>query len=205
MAPVKVEAQIPVEVFATPNNASVDLMFFKFFETKDKTNSPWLFFNRNRVVVDYKITDSTYLPFFTSVNAFSYNTKKLKGFAPVFVGQFLNRGAYAKTGIQFAHVKSHLTMFSWFVSEIGSNPNIDYYVLLRYKPRLNDHWNWFLQGESLNIFPTDASNLQLYQRARMGLDKSAWQFGLGVDLIEIGRDGQYTSTILGGIFLRHEF
>ena len=203
--PVTAKAQIPVEVFANPENTSLDVMFFKFFQSKDKEESQWLFFNRNRVVVDYQMTDTMNLPFFASVNAVSYNNKKLKGFAPVVVGQLLNRGVSAKAGIQFARVRSNFTVFTWFVSEVAKNPNLDYYVLVRYKPRLNKKWNGFLQGESLNVFPTQSANLQLYQRARVGLDRASWQFGIGVDSNQIGRAEDFNTSIHAGVFLRHEF
>ncbi|MCA6434258.1 MAG: hypothetical protein IM574_11695, partial [Cytophagales bacterium] len=81
------QAQIPVEIFAGYQKLTIDVMFFKYFKNKQKENSNWLFFNRNRASVDYRMTSKTYLPQFGFTEAISYNHPKLKGFAPVAVVQ----------------------------------------------------------------------------------------------------------------------
>jgi len=101
-------AQIPVEIFAGNKKASFDLMFFKFFKNQAGQNSKFLFFSRERALVDYKQTSSSNLPQFGFTEAISYNHPALKGFAPVFVGQVLNRGIFAKTGVQYAHISKIL-------------------------------------------------------------------------------------------------
>lgn len=202
---MKAHAQLPVEVYAGQERASLDLMFFKYFKNEKEENSPWLYFNRERILVNYEMTDSTNLPFFASVNAVSYNAKRLKGFAPVVVGQLTTGGVAGKAGVQFARVRSNFTFFTWAVSELSEDPSFDYFLLLRYKPKLTDRWNGFLQGESFNVFPSTGANLQFYQRCRFGLDRHAWQFGFALDMSQIGRNGAFTSSVHPGVFLRHEF
>lgn len=198
-------AQIPVEVFAGDKKATVDIMFFKFVKNKEGQNSKFLFFNRNRASIDYKMTKTTNLPQFGFTEAISYNHDKLKGFAPVAVVQVLNRGVYPKAGIQFAKIKKDYTIFSWVVSETLKEPNIDFFFLARYTPKLNDKLNLFSQIELVNAFPTvEQNNFSFTQRFRLGLKIKEFQFGAGLDLSQLGRNDFTKSENLGG-FLRYEF
>ena len=93
-------------------------MLFKYFKNKEATNSKFLFFNRNRVSIDYKQTTTTYLPVFGFTEAISYNHQKLIGFAPVIVTQVNNKGIFPKAGMQYFYRKKYFTIFSWIVCEI---------------------------------------------------------------------------------------
>lgn len=200
-----VAAQTPVEVFAGVKKTSFDLMFFKFFKNKEEKNSKYLFFNRNRVNIEYRQTLSTYLPVFGFTEALSYNHPKWKGFAPVIVAQVNNKGVYPKAGIQYFHRKNDFTFFSWFVSETLKDPNLDFFVLTRYEPRLTDKIKVFTQLELVNAFPTVSSKVfNLFQRVRAGLKIKQWQFGVGVDFNELGNK-TFTDSNNMGFFLRHEF
>lgn len=198
-------AQIPVEVFAGHKKATVDIMVFKFFKYKEGHNSKFLFFNRNRSSIDYAMTETTNLPQFGFTEAISYNHEKLKGFAPVIVASILNKGVYPKTGIQFAKINNEYTIFSWIVAETLKEPNIDFFFLGRYMPKITDKLNLFSQIELVNTFPTvEHKNFAFMQRIRVGLKIKAVQFGAGFDLIQSGRDN-YTNTENIGGFLRYEF
>jgi len=199
------KAQIPVEVFGGHERTTVDIMFFKFFKNNQGENSRWLFFNRNRASADYRMTETTYLPQFGFTEAISYNHERLKGFAPVVVGQVLSWGVYPKAGIQYAHVKKDLTVFTWLVCETLEHPDLDYFLLFRYTPKLSDKVNLFTQVESVNAFPTVSSgNYNFIQRLRVGIQLKSYQLGTGADF---NQTGNYTFTKafnLGG-FIRHEF
>lgn len=198
-------AQIPVEVFVGHKKATADIMFFKFFKNKEAQNSDWLFFNRNRASIDYTMTSSTNLPQFGFTEAISYNNKKWKGFAPVAVVQILNKGVYPKVGIQFAKIKKDYTIFTWVVCETLENPNIDFFFLGRYTPKLTDKLNLFTQLELVNALPTlETNNFNFVQRLRLGLKVKEYQFGLGADFTALGRNNFITTQNIG-VFLRHEF
>lgn len=198
-------AQIPVEVFAGHKKATVDIMFFKYFKNKEGKNSNFLFFNRNRASIDYKMTETTNLPQFGFTEAISYNHPRLKGFAPVVVVSILNRGVYPKAGIQFAKIKKDYTIFSWLVSETLNEPNIDFFFLGRYTPKLTDKLNLFSQIELVNAFPSvGKNNFAFTQRLRLGLKIKEFQFGVGLDLTQLGRN-DFTQTENFGGFLRYEF
>lgn len=201
----KLPAQIPVEVFLGDKKASFDLMFFKFFKNKADQNSKFLFFSRERAVVNYQQTTTSNLPLFGFTEAVSYNHRALKGFAPVLVGQVLNGGTFAKTGIQYARISKTITLFGWSVVSLKTNPDVDFFLLLRFTPKLNGHWRLFSQLELINALPTEKTGyFSFNQRVRLGLKRKEWQFGLGADFSSIGR-GRYANTQNTGGFIRHEF
>lgn len=202
---IAVKAQIPVEVFGGHKKTTVDVMFFKFFKNRKGENSHVLFFNRNRASIDYRMTERSYLPQFGFTEAVSYNHPKLKGFAPVIVAQVLSWAVYPKAGIQFVYTKKEVTIFTWIVCEMLNSPDLDYFLLFRYTPRLTDRLHLFTQVESVNAFPTSLpGTLNLTQRIRLGLKIKDWQLGAGADINEAGNATYLTTYNLGG-FLRHEF
>lgn len=198
-------AQIPVEILAGNEKASFDLMFFKFFKNKEKQNSKFLFFSRERAVVDYQQTTSANLPQFGFTEAVSYNHPALKGFAPVVVGQILNRGTFAKTGVQYAYISKTWTIFGWSVLEIDEKPDVDVFLMLRFTPKLTNKWHLYSQIELINALPTDPDGYYNFvQRLRLGLKRAEWQFGLGSDLTTSGTN-TFTSNANTGAFIRYEF
>ncbi len=199
------KAQIPVEVFGGHQKTTFDIMFFKFVKNKQGENSNWLFFNRNRASVDYRMTESSFLPQFGFTEAVSYNHPKLKGFAPAAVVQIFNDGVFPKAGIQYAHSKKELSIFSWIVCETIEAPDLDFFLLFRFTPKLNENLQLFTQIETVNAFPTSSRGIfNLTQRARLGLKIKDWQLGAGADFNEIGKNTLLFTYNIGG-FLRHEF
>lgn len=199
-----VAAQIPVEGFAGDKKATIDVMFFRFFKNKEGQNSKFLFFNRNRASIDYKMTETTHLPQLGFTEALSYNHPSLKGFAPVFVAQVFNSGIYPKAGVQYIHLNEKITIFSWLISETQKDPGIDYYILFRFTPAITPKLKLFTQLESLNTIPTGSEDYSFTQRFRLGLKWQLMQYGIGSDLSEKGKDS-YAFTSNSGLFLRYEF
>lgn len=197
-------AQIPVEVFTGNEKATLDIMFFKYFNNNHNESSRFLFFNRNRLAIDYEMTSAEKLPLFGFTEAVSYNHPELKGFAPVFVTQVFNSGIYPKAGVQFVSSKENVTLFSWLVSQIQNNPGIDFYVLLRYTPHLSSTLKLFTQMESLNTIYAENSSFSFTQRFRIGLKMQKFQFGLGSDLAEKTQENSGFDSNTG-LFLRYEF
>ncbi|NLH46166.1 MAG: hypothetical protein GX451_08595 [Acholeplasmataceae bacterium] len=197
-------AQIPVEVFTGNDKATLDIMFFKYFNNNHNESSRFLFFNRNRLAIDYEMTSTEKLPQFGFTEAISYNHPKLKGFAPVFVAQVFNSGIYPKVGIQFVRLNENFMLFSWLVSEIQNTPGIDYYLLFRYTPQISSSLKLFTQIETLNTFLTENSSFSFTQRFRIGLKIRKTQFGLGADLVEKKQD-EYSLDSNSGLFFRYEF
>jgi len=199
------KSQIPVEIFGGNKRTTVDLMFFKFFKKHNGEISRWLFFNRNRASVDYRMTMSSNLPQFGFTEAISYNHEELKGFAPVLVGQLLNSGIFPKAGIQYSRISKNITIFTWLICETMKNPDVDYFLLLRYTPILSDKVKLLAQAESVNTLPTErAGNYNFTQRLRLGIQLNIFQFGVGADFNQTGYI-TFASIFNTGAFLRYEF
>jgi hypothetical protein len=198
-------AQIPVEVFAGYQKSTIDIQFFRYFRHRSGQQSRWLFFNRNRASVDYRMTSTKYLPQFGFTEAISYNPPALKGFAPVAVVQVFASGVFPKAGVQFAKTIKDWMIFSWLVTEVLPNPDLDYFLLMRYTPKLKGRLRLFLQAESINTLPLHGEGAGLFvQRLRAGLKQLSWQWGIGADLNQHSRTApSFTSNL--GLFLRYEF
>lgn len=200
-----VRAQIPVEIFVGDKHTTVDILFFKYFKNNQKENSAWLFFNRNRASMDYRMNQTNYLPQFGFTEALSFNPPGLKGFAPVFVGQVLSHGVYPKAGVQYAYIKNEISLFTWLVCETLNRPDIDYFLLFRYTPTISQSLVLFTQLESVNAIPTSAlKTYRFTQRLRLGLSVGNFQMGVGADFQQSGR-GHFNSRSNIGGFIRHVF
>lgn len=198
-------SQIPVECFAGHERSTIDIMFFKFLKHPDQSNTRFLFFNRNRASIDYRMSGSAYLPQFGFTEALSYNAPRLKGLAPVVVIQVLGSGVYLKSGLQWARIRKNMTLFSWLVCELNQKPNLDYFLLLRYQPKINKHLKLFSQLETLNTIPASTKGkINLTQRLRLGVAWKGYQMGVGVDLNE-SQMNDFAIVQNFGLFLRHEF
>lgn len=202
----KAFSQIPMEVFGGHEKTTFDVLFFKYFKNNKNENSKFLFFNRNRVSIDYRQSSTAYLPVFGFTEAVSYNHPKMKGFAPVVVTQISNSGIFPKAGIQYFHRKEEFTFFSWIVSETMKDPNLDFFVLTRFEPKLTEKLRLFTQLELISAFPTSQKNsFNFIQRVRAGLNfRQLWQAGLASDFVENGR-ATFMTTQNIGVFLRKEF
>ncbi|MCZ7556162.1 MAG: hypothetical protein M5R41_07165 [Bacteroidia bacterium] len=198
-------AQVPVEVFSGPDRTSVDVLFFRFFRTAEGENSDWLFFNRNRAILDHRMTTGTRLPQFGFTEAVSWNPSALGGFAPVAIGQLFSSGAQVKSGLQYARVAKRWTVFSWFVTEIQGRPDLDAYLLARWTPPLTERWSIYTQLELLNVFPTDGRSARAFtQRVRLGAQWREVAFGVGADYQQRGR-GTLSGSGQTGVFVRYQF
>lgn len=196
---------VPIEVLAGNKRATVDVLLVKYVRNKKETPSRLLFFNRNRVTVDYKMTTSSNLPQFSFTEAISYDFKGLHGFAPVAVVQLFNRGVYPRTGIRYLKMKSNFTFFGWTVIDVLKKPTIDVFILARYTPKLNSSWNLYTQAELINDFPIQhTAGTNFIQRLRLGLKTGLVSFGAATDLNET-RGNNYTTITNTGVFVRYEF
>lgn len=194
-------AQMPVEIFGGHKKSTFDLMFFRYFKNEEGANSRFLFFNRNRVSIDYRQTSTAYLPVFGFTEAVSYNHPAWKGLAPVMVAQVSNKGIFPKAGIQYYYRKNDFTLFTWVVVETLKNPYVDWFLLTRFEPKLTEKLNLFTQLELVNGFPTlSTDNTILIQRLRLGLKVREWQFGLGADFNQTGTTTLVSTDNIGGFF-----
>jgi hypothetical protein len=195
---------VPFEIFGGDKRTTLDLLLIKSLQGKGATKSKFLFFSRSRVSLDYNETKTANLPQFALTEALSYNIKALKGFSPVAVLQTFNRGTFPKAGIQYLKLEPNFTFFSWSVIDLAKDPSVDVFILSRFTPKLTEKMKLYTQLELLGNFPSLDTNMNFTQRIRVGLKFDEVQFGLGLDLSEVGKEN-FTNTTNAGVFLRYEF
>lgn len=190
-------AQIPLEVFVGNEKTAVDVLWFRSIKNQQGEPTSFLFFNRNRAVVDYHNRTS-----FGSTNALSFAV--FEGLGVVLVGQFFNSGFYPKAGVQYYFTHDRLSIFSWAVVETLNEPDADWFVLGKYEPQITEEWRLYLQAEFLGSTGFNGV-LNLSQRLRIGMGLEGWVFGFGSDFIETGKLPSLTVNANAGVFLRREF
>lgn len=203
-AKLSMAQSVPLEVFAGDKRTTLDLLLIKNLKGKGEAKSKFLFFSRSRVSLDYNETKTTNLPQFALTEALSYNIKDLRGFAPVAVVQIFNLGTFPKAGIQYLKLKTNFTFFSWSVIDLAKDPSVDVFILSRFTPKLTEKMKLYTQLELLSNFPSLDTNMNFTQRIRVGLKFDEVQFGLGLDLNEVGKEN-FTNTTNAGVFFRYEF
>ena len=189
---------LPVEIMSGHKRTGVDVLWFKNFSANKNKTSPWLFFHRSRASADYHNKTA-----FGVTNAVSYNLKNGIGF--VAATQFLQQGFVPKFGVQYFKPVKNGSFFNWVVAGNNSfnNFSADWFVLVRWQPKINEKLKWFLQGELLSSLD-DAEIKNLTQRIRAGISRSHWQFGFAADCNETGKNDLSVTNNIGG-FLRREF
>ena len=196
--------KIPLEVFAGNDKVSFDLLLFKYLKNKKGENSPWLFINRDRIVMDYRMTSTTFLPQFAITNAFAYTPKSLKGFAPVGGAQIKNSGIIPKVGIFYSRAAKNWNGFTYLLVYPQKEAALEYALVFRYLPAITKKVKLFSQLEYASVYPTYTNGNILYiQRIRTGIKLNAWQFGAATDLQETGNTNFKPTATVGG-FLRLE-
>ena len=189
---------IPVEIMAGTQRTGADLLWFRKFQQKKGSQSPWLFFHRSRASVDYKNRVA-----FGMTNALSYNFRN--GVGLVLATQFLQTGFVYKAGAQYFHSFPNGSLFTWLVAGENSLGNFsgDWFLLARWMPRLDQQHKWFFQAE--NLYQLDSEkNLSIVHRLRAGWGNSCWQYGLAADLTAQGKSKPGLS-VNPGLFMRKEF
>lgn len=187
-----------VEYYAGHKRMGVDLMWYKYFKKASGTQTPFLFFSRNRASVDYAQSPTA----FGSTNAVSYNFKN--GIGVVTVASFVNTGLIPKAGVQYVKFKGSFLFFGWLVADLKHEGNIDLFGLFRLTPIIHDPWKAFLQLELFQVYTPSDSNYNLTQRLRIGAKHHAWAAGAMLDFNQNGSESFINTQNIGG-FVRYDF
>lgn len=204
LIPLFLFGQMPYETFVGTKKASFDLLFSKPLLKKDNQASRFSIFTRNRVEFP-SFENKSNKPFFLSLNALSFKVDKLHNAAPVLVAQVDNFGFYLKAGLQWFTVGKNYFLFTWGVFNLYNQPLFDHFMVFRWFPKVSDKLTGFIQLESINVVPLEASQVKLLmQRFRIGPQMGNWQLGLGVDHVFAGVK-RLNSDFNPGIFGRYTF
>lgn len=188
-----------LEAYSGHERAGVDILWFRFLTDSMQKPTSFLFFSRNRASVDYNNAASA----FGSTNAVSYNFKS--GIGIVAVGSFLNSGFTPKAGVQLVKQKGAFLFFGWLVAYVAEKGQVDLFGLLRFSPRIRNHWKLFSQVELFPAYNPSSGFWNITERARLGLSYRRWSAGAMADFNQQLVSSQTNTNNNLGIFLRHDF
>lgn len=189
-------SQIPVQIFGNHKSIEYNFLWFKDIGTKQKIN----IFNYTYFTVDYGNYSKNAYEIHQTV---TYNLTQHWGLASggrFTDGQFVPQIAVS---YQLQTEDLYLNLFPSF-QYFNQHKKFGYslFGLLFYKPKINDCWRMFNQLVFESLYASK-SNAYLYQQIRIGLEyNSIVQFGLGMNLEQIGLNNQFNSNF--GVFVRKE-
>ncbi|MEM9329300.1 MAG: hypothetical protein AAGA85_26795 [Bacteroidota bacterium] len=156
----------------------------------------WSLFSRSRATVDYN----------ENTNLFSgayLNYTSSSGFGGTLVGRISSGGAGSDLGVHFFKASRTLMIYALASLELSANFGASWFSIMRYTPELGEIWRLYSSLELFSNFGSEGHNASV-QRLRAGLDRSGYQFGLGLNLAGFGNT--YSMRDYNpGIFIRKQF
>ena len=170
----------------------VDVQWLRTFDEAGK----WSLFSRSRATVDYdentNLFTGAYLNYTTS-----------SGIGATVLGRISTLGAGADAGLHFFKASKKIMIYALVSIEVSSELSYSWFSIARYTPQLLEKWKLYSSLELFSNFGEDG-HVASVQRARVGLDRDGYQFGLAINLSGLGKDYATTDTN-PGVFLRKQF
>lgn len=189
-------AQIPVQVFGGNKAIEYNFLWYKDIDNKGKVN----LFNFTFFTIDYQdLSRNTYEIYQVATYNFTKNWGLASG-GRFTSGQFVPQIAIS---YQLEANDLYLNIFPT-VQYLSNQQQVGYslFGLLFYKPKINDNWKMFNQLAFEPLF-NSKEHIYSYQQIRIGLGyKESFQFGIGVNLEQIGITNSTSSNL--GFFIRKE-
>lgn len=184
-----------IEVMPGNNFVFTDIQFFKSFDKQYRMT----LFSRTRARLTYN-DDENGINFFSGAY-FNYTFKS--GLGGSIIGRINNFGSDADTGIHFYKQKKAWTFFVLPSISLTNGGTYSWFSIIRFRPDLNEEWKLYT---SLELFTAlnKSDHLASTQRIRLGMDYKTFQFGLAMNLTEVGDDWILVNDNYG-VFLRKEF
>lgn len=169
-----------------------DVQFFKPLDKQFRTT----IFHRTRVQLDYDNQSS----FFTA-GYFNYTTSA--GFGPSLVSRLDNDGGNLDLGVHYYHEGGQATFFGLLSASLTDGGILSWFSIFRFTPPLTKTWKLYTSVELFTVL-RKADHAASIQRLRLGLSHRSYQFGLGVNLLELGNDFSFLNENYG-LFVRRTF
>ena len=155
----------------------------------------WTVFSRTRATVDYD----------NNTNLFSgayLNYTRPSGLGISLVGKISNAGGGADAGLHIFKSKPKWMLFG--LASVGLKSKLEYswFSILRFTPDISEKWKLYSSLELFSLF-NKAGHVLSVQRIRLGVNRNNYQFGLALNLSEIGTN--FTSNSNVGGFIRKSF
>jgi hypothetical protein len=197
LLPTLIFSQIRMESFFGDDEPVIDVFWVKPIQE----NSSFLFLNRNKFALPSYQSDS---PRFSSLNILSYQLKDT-GLGLAIAATASNAGFEGRTGIQFLKVKPKEWLFYTIAStSLGKDGDFRSLWIAQFTPKLSNKWRWFNRLEWISAFGYEDQHRLSQGILKEGLLINGWQFGMGFELLWLGKS--FTSVQQNwGIFLARDF
>lgn len=169
-----------------------DVQWLKFVDQEQK----WSVFSRSRATVDYE--DDTDL---FSGAYLNYTTQA--GVGVTLVGSISNLGAGGDAGLHLFKANKKIMLYALASFGLSSELSYSWFSILRFTPGISQDWQLYSSLELFSNFGKEG-HVASVQRVRLGLDKKAYQFGVGINFSGLGKN--YSNTDINpGLFIRKQF
>jgi hypothetical protein len=189
-------AQLPVQLFGGNKGIEYNFLWYKDINKNGKVS----LFNFTFFTVDYKDQSKNAYEIYQVA---TYNFTKNWGLAS---GGRFTGGQFAPqiaVSYQLETKDLYLNIFPT-IQYFSNQQQVGYslFGLLFYKPKINDTWKMFNQVAFEPLFNAKG-HIYSYQQIRVGLEyKELFQFGLGLNLEQIGKNFESRQNF--GVFIRKE-
>lgn len=181
-----------LELMPGTERVFVDAQWLKTFDEDRK----WSLFSRSRATTDYE--ENTNL--FTGAYL-NYTTRS--GLGGTVVGRISNLGAGSDMGVHLFKANENWMIYALASIALGMDLSYSWFSILRYTPAIDDHWRLYSSLELFSNFG-EIGHVASVQRIRIGLSRSGYQFGFGLNLVGAGQAYEQTDTN-PGLFIRKQF
>ncbi|MEM6630321.1 MAG: hypothetical protein AAF694_11655 [Bacteroidota bacterium] len=155
----------------------------------------WTVFSRTRLTVDYEENTDLF-----SGAYLNFTTKS--GIGGTILGRISSFTAGADAGIHYYKGTSTLTLFALASINLSEELGYSWFSILRITPALSENWDFYGSLELFSSFNENGHSFSV-QRIRGGLQRGQYQFGLAINVSEVGSD--FFTEANPGVFVRREF
>ena len=184
-----------IEIMPGNNFVFTDVQFLKPFDKQFRTT----IFSRTRARLTYD-DEANGIDFFSG--AYFNHTLK-SGLGGSIIGRFNNTGSDLDVGVHFFKETKTISLFALPSVSLSTVGTWSWFSIFRFRPKLNENWKWYIGIELFTAFDK-ADHLASTQRIRLGLDYQSYQFGLAMNITEVGGNLIVVNDNYG-VFLRKEF
>lgn len=193
-------AQLPVQVFGGHQAVEYNFLWYKDIDKNQRVN----LFNFTYFTLDHKDRNRNTYEIYQVATYMLNRHWGIAGGGRFTAGTFIPQVALSyeiKTKNLYLNVFPTL---QWMEDATDGHhkPGFSVFGLLFYTPRLNERWNGFGQLMFEPLADRQA-HIYSYQQIRLGFEyRSLFQFGIGANLEQIGRDYEWRENY--GLFIRKE-
>ncbi len=170
----------------------LDAQWLKPLEKSGKTT----LFSRSRATSDYSSNTDLFMGAYLN-----YTTKT--GFGGTILGRISSLESGGDIGIHYFKAGGKFLIYALISAAISSERSYSWFSIMRYTPSLNKNWKLYTSLELFTNF-REAAHYISVQRVRLGMDFKGNQFGLAINLFQVGTELDPNGSN-PGLFIRKQF